>query len=160
MRNYVDKKPATWDDYVRTAAHAFNNTINESSGYTPMQLLFGFTSDIPNNLTKAPDPVYNFDDYHFELRHKLQLSFNVARNRLMEAKERSKKYYDSNQNVRRFHIGDMVLLQNPARINKLDLIWQGPFRVIEVRENTNNVVILVRNNKRAVHMNRLKMFYK
>lgn len=105
LRNYVDKKPATWNNYVRTAARAFNNTLNESSGYTPMQLLFDFTSEIPNNLTKTPDPVYNLNDYKFELKHKLQLSFEIARQRLMEAKARSKKYYD----VRMFTIFTLVI---------------------------------------------------
>lgn len=160
LRNFVDRKPANWDKYVRTAAHAYNNTINEASGYTPMQLLFGFNSEIPDNLKKGMDPIYNFEDYYFELRHKLQISFDLARKRLTEAKERSKRYYDANQNVRSFHINEWVLLKNPARINKLDVIWQGPFQVVEVHEGVSNITILVKNRKRRVHMNRVKTFHK
>lgn len=159
LRNFVDKKPGNWDLYVRTAAHAFNNTENEASGYTPMQLLFGFASEIPTNIKSSIEPQYNYEDYLCELRHKLQTSFEIARKRLLEAKLKSKKYYDKNQNIRIFHINDMILLKNPARSNKLDEIWQGPYKIIEVHENARNVTILVRNKKRRVHMNRLKIFY-
>lgn len=77
----------------------------------------------------------------------------------MDAKERSKKYYNSNGNVRQFHIDDMVMMQNPARINKLDSIWQGPYRIIEIRAETNTAVLLIKNERRAIHLNRLKKFY-
>lgn len=159
LRNYVDNKPLTWDRYVRTAAHAYNNTVNESSGYRPMELLFGFSAEIPDNLRRDIDPVYNYGDYYYDLRNRLQVSFDIARRRLLEAKERSKTYYDSNKNEREFHINDLVLIRNPARAGKLDGIWQGPYKIVEVHKSVNNVTILVRNSKRRVHMNRLKIFY-
>lgn len=159
LRNFVDKKPASWDCYVRTAAHAFNNTVNESSGFSPMKLLFGFASEIPNNITSKPEPIYNFDDYYFELRHKLQFSFDLARKRLTEAKEKSKRYYDNSKNIRQFHIDDWVLLKNPARANKLEEIWQGPYRIIEVFPDVMNVTVVIGTRKRRVHMNRLKHYY-
>lgn len=159
LRNFVDKKPVTWDKYVRTAAHAHNNTVNEGSGYTPMQLLFGFASKIPDNVSKGIEPYYNYDDYLCELKHKLQVSFDIARKRLADAKEKSKLYYDRNQNFREFHINDQVLLKNPARANKLDEIWQGPYKIVEVHDTSSNVTLLIKNKKKRIHMNRIKKFF-
>lgn len=56
--------------------------------------LFGYTCDVPANLKKEPEPVYNFYDYVFELRYKLQKIHSLARKNLVKAKVRSKSCYD------------------------------------------------------------------
>lgn len=66
---------------------------------------------MPNSLMKPPEPRYNYEDYHVELKQKLQLSHQIARDRLLEQKQNTKEYYEQKQNQITVHVGDRVLLK-------------------------------------------------
>lgn len=151
LRCFVDLNPTNWDNFIRTASHSYNNTIHVSTGYSPMELLFGFSSEIPTNLKRKVEPMYNYDCYHHELRNKLQKSFEIARRNLEKAKINSKRYYDRalNVNPMTFHIGDECMILNPARKSKLENPWQR-CQIVEVH-NTENVTVLLKDKLRKVH---------
>lgn len=86
LRTYTGDRPTNWDSFLSSAAHAYNNSVHVSTGYTPMQLLFGFCAEMPSKLTKEPEPLYTYDDYIQELRFKLQKGFSIARKNLWQAK--------------------------------------------------------------------------
>lgn len=155
LRCFIDKDPTSWDTYLRTAAHAYNNTPHVSTGYAPMELLFGFTSDIPSSLKNKPTPLYNYDAYYHELRYKLQTSFNIAKEKLGNAKSRSKQYYDRSANPRTFYKGQRVFMKNANRSGKFSPHWMGPYLITEVH-NTLNVTIQIGRKLKKVHVNRLK----
>lgn len=60
----------------------------------PFELLFGVKPRIPSSLTSAPEYRYTYDSYHNQLQHRLQRSHEIARNNLIETKEKSKVRYD------------------------------------------------------------------
>lgn len=157
LRCFVDKNPTNWDCYLKTASHAYNNTVHAGTGFTPMQLLFGFNSEMPTNLKRKREPIYNYDMYHQELRNKLQVSFDLARQNLEKSKINSKKYYDKNLNPISFHVGEECLIFNSTRKNKLENPWLRG-KVVHVH-GPENVTILVNNRQRRVHVNRLTKFF-
>lgn len=158
VRCFVDEHPTNWDTYLRTAAHAYNNTMHMGTKYAPMELLFGFISEIPSSLKRKPEPIFTYDMYHKELRHKLQKSFDIARKNLKRAKEVSKLQYDKKSNPVTFHLGDKVLLKAAVRNNKFSEHWKGPFEIVHVH-SPENVSLLVKGKVRKVHANRIKLFY-
>lgn len=106
---------------------------------------------------KPPEPRYNYEDYHLELKQKLQLSHQIARDRLSEQKQKTKEHYDRKLNEITVHVGDRVLLKNSARKGKLSPKWLGPYEVIEIRANEN--VTLQKDRKRVtVHKNLIRVF--
>lgn len=155
LRCFVENDTKNWDTYLRTAAHAYNNTTHISTSYSPMELLFGYTAEIPSNLKRKPTPLYNHDDYYHELRYKLQTSFNIAREKLSNAKSKSKEYYDRHTNQKTFKINQFVMMKNTDRKNKLSPHWTGPFQIMATHGPL-NVTIKIKNKLRKVHVNRLK----
>lgn len=158
LRNFIEGHPTSWDMYLRTAAHAYNNTPHSSTGFAPMELLFGFVSEVPTNLKRKPQPLYNCDQYVSELRYKLQKSFNLAKENLLKTKENSKVYYDKKISPYYFKINDKVLIKNESRTSKLSPIWKGPYEIVEVYDDL-NVSINERGKIKRVHVNRLKLFH-
>lgn len=58
----------------------------------------------------------------------------------MLIKKKSKENYNKNKNVIYMHVKDLVLLKDNAQKTKLNLLWLGPFKVIEVI-NDENIII-------------------
>lgn len=158
LRNFIDGHPGNWDLFLRSAAHAYNNTPHESTGFPPMELLFGFVAEIPTNLKRKPEPIYNFNEYKSELRYKLQKSFELARKHLLKKKEVAKEYYDKKASPCHFKVGDKVLIKNECRTSKFSSHWNGPYEVLEVHDDI-NITISQRGKAKRVHANRLKLFY-
>lgn len=157
LRCFAENDPTNWDTYLRTAAHAYNNTPHLSTGFAPMELLFGFTSEIPINLKRKPEPLYNHDSYYHELRYKLQSSFNIAKEKLGNAKSKSKQYYDKHANPKKFHKQQFVFMKNTNRLHKFSSHWVGPYEIIETHGPL-NVTIKIGHKLKKVHVNRLKPF--
>jgi flagellar hook assembly protein FlgD len=80
--------------------------------------------------------------------------------KLEEAKEIQKKYYDRNTKRVEFGIGDIVMLKEMANIpGKFNIRWEGPFSITERKGNV-NYKIISQNGKKLliVHSDRLKKF--
>jgi len=108
-----------------------------------------------NSFTKPPEPRYNYEDFHVELKQKLQVTHQIARDRLLEHKQKTKETYDQNQII--IHLGDHVLLKANARKGKLSPKWLRPYEVIEFKANEN--VTLQKNRRRViVHKNLIRSF--
>ncbi|KAF0707195.1 igE-binding protein-like, partial [Aphis craccivora] len=98
LRHYVDKKLNNWDEYLPYAFFVYNSTEHTSTGYQPYSLLNGRRLDIPVKLSHEPEPRYNYDNYYFDLKQKMQESHKIARENLIKRKIKSKQIYDSNEN--------------------------------------------------------------
>lgn len=98
------------------------------------------------------DPIYNFDNYFFELKHNLQIAHQAAQHLLNNAKIHSKSQFDKNSNPKIYDIGDLVLVKNESG-HKLDSLYLGPFKVIEIGDF--NVTIMTNGQKNQIHKNRI-----
>lgn len=82
--------------------------------------MFGFTAELPINLSNKPQATYNYDNYISELRFRLQHTHQIARQNLTDRMHNNKKYYDQGVNMPDFKEGDQVLLLKHKRDNKYD----------------------------------------
>ena len=141
--------------------YVYNTTVHSATGYTPFELVDGFQSTLPSTLQEAPNPQYSYDDYVLELKGRLQTAHEVARQKLITAKEKSKEYFDKKAHEVTINIGDRVLLYDETvrrgRSKKLSSQWIGPYEVIGVDKV--NATIKKGRKLQKVHMNRLKPFY-
>lgn len=158
LRSFSQHDQLNWDNFIRSAVFVHNNTQHSGSKITPNDCLFGFTAQIPTNIKKQPTPVYNTEDYFYELSNKLRTARQIARENLSKSKEKSKHYYDNYTNPLSLKIGDKVLIKNEAKKNSLDETYKGPYEVIEIN-NDLNTTIQIKNKNVKVHNNRLKKFF-
>jgi Integrase zinc binding domain/Integrase core domain len=157
LRMYAEEEPKIWDTLLRFAMFVHNNSPNASTKLTPMICLFGFPADIPSNLKRKPEPVYNAEDYYMQIRYKLQRAHQIARKNMIKSKIRAKKYYDKTINPVKFKIGDKVMLKNPIIKNKFSKIWTGPYEVVEINSPV-NVTIKEGRKRKRINNNRLKKY--
>lgn len=63
----------------------------------------------------------------------LKLSHEIAKEKLLLSKGKTKENYDKSVYILELHVGDLVLLQDKARKGK----WLGPYPVVEINSNEN-----------------------
>ena len=60
---------------------------------------------------------------------------------------------NKNRKPAEFEVGEFVLWKNPVR-NKIDEVWEGPYQVLEVLSNGNNLVLQM--EQRQVNVKQIK----
>jgi len=88
-------------------------------------------------------------------------ALEIAREKLIEAKEKQKIYYDRNAKRVEFKIGDKILLRAMANTpGKFNMRWDGPYTISEKKGNV-NYKIYADNGKKMmiVHADRMKIFH-
>ncbi|KAM0735252.1 Retrovirus-related Pol polyprotein from transposon 17.6 [Formica fusca] len=146
-----------WDEHIKPAMFAYNTSVHEGTNYTPYSLIFGHlprtpsSSVIPEDATEQP-----YQDYLTNLFKILKNSQGLAKQNLIQSKEKSKIYYDKRINVQNFKVNDKVyLLKEPIKA-KLDDQYTGPYKILEMLP-MNNARIDFRGKPRVVHINKLKL---
>lgn len=155
LRQYVTLSNE-WDILLPYFAYCYNITPNSTfqCKFSPFELLFGRQAKRPEIInTDVRDPIYDYNNYSIELRHKLQTTNQLARDLLIKMKQRNKKYYDQKLNKPIFKLNEKVLAI--SQNHKLKPVYDGPYTVIELDEF--NVVLSHDETKKIkkLHQNRI-----
>ncbi|EYC40424.1 hypothetical protein Y032_0612g655 [Ancylostoma ceylanicum] len=124
-----------------------NSAPHEATGDSPFYLLHAFDPNQPSNEIPQDELSWNhidFDDYKYELLAGIQHIRECTREMNEEYRTRMKQRYDTRNNVKPDSlpkVGDRVYVKLPAeksssKYPKLVDSWSGPFRVLEVSENS------------------------
>jgi len=126
--------------------------------YTPYEILFGRKANIPGNLQRRPVPLYNCDDLIHGIKKELQECHEIARSNLIQAKQKRTENQRDKVHMPVFREGDAVLLKN-EKAGKLDPLWLGPYKILEVdRKGSNAVIELIKKKRQKIHLNWLKTY--
>lgn len=129
-----------WDLMVPMAVMAYRATKHSSTGFTPNMMLFGreltepadLVVGLPFSETSAPTP----PQYVAEMRERLGLAHQIAREQLGRSVERAKKQYDKNVARTHYKVGDAVwyLIKGTKRVqNKIRKFlpaYEGPYFIL------------------------------
>lgn len=137
-----DSTPKSWNSYINEALFSIRTMINESTGYTPAMLLYGYELRTPANWS-APRYDYIEGEIHMEVKRRaLKINEYIVKLRQeavdssIRKKEKMKERYDQEvTEARRFEVGDLVLMKDHAPKNKFSYKWLGPFEIIKVNKN-------------------------
>ena len=77
-----------WDLWLCFAMFSYNNTVHESTGFTPYTLVYGKEANIPTSFVKNV-PSHTYVDYLIDLYQKLVDVQSQATERLNQAKEKN-----------------------------------------------------------------------
>lgn len=153
IRMYSTKNAHNWDRIIPLAIMCHNTSVNQSTGFTPHELLFGYKPRLLYSLKETHE--YTTNDYLNDLIERMKISRDIARRNVEDMKERAKTRYDNNiKNLADFHVGDNVMLRVPNP-NNLDSKWDGPYEIIRKGFNENYVIRKSGRNQ-LVHGNRLR----
>ena len=164
LKKLCSEQPKQWHRYINALLFAYREVPQESTGFSPFELLYGRTVRGPMHILKelwtndmdTPE-VKNSYQYVFELRDKLEKTLHIARESLGKSQDRSKHYYDRKATNRQFKPGDKVLVLLPTDHNKLLMQWKGPYDVQEV-VGLNDYKVRVGKQSKVYHANLLKLY--
>ncbi|GFU88402.1 retrovirus-related Pol polyprotein from transposon 412 [Trichonephila clavipes] len=109
----------------------------ETTGYSPSQMLFGRDLRLPEDLlfSRPPDAPLAPEEYVEKLQARMEEMHHLARERISMASEKMKTPYDARATGHDFHEGDKVWLWNPKRRKgfspKLQINWEGQYTVLK-----------------------------
>ncbi|XP_076462064.1 uncharacterized protein LOC143294574 [Babylonia areolata] len=161
----VMAQPKDWDLFIPAVLFAFREVPQESLRFSPFELLYGRTVRGPMALlhqlwtkeASSPPETLTEVEYVVDLRNRLEETCRLARENLQQAATKYKRQYDKKAHERWFEVGDEVLLLLPEKKNKLQIAWQGPYRVIE-RVDDWDYRIAVKGTPRLYHANLLNRY--
>ena len=153
-----------WDLSLPTLLLAYRTSVQETTGTTPFQLMFGRNPRLPEDVLYSL-PVQSHDSvtqYTKVLKGRLQRSYQAVIKHVQQKQTSQKDVYDRGVRGSPYGVGDLVLLHSPAvprgKSRKLHKPWQGPYRVVKaISPSVYRIVDCARPRcKRVVHFNRLK----
>jgi hypothetical protein len=144
--NALAKMTGAWPDNLPTVLHADRVSIQESTGYSPYQMVTGQNPVLPIELSlptwqtlpfrqvKSREELLAVRAMQLDLRDQF---VKDAASRVQRLRAGKKEFWDDHKEIRRQELrpGDLVLLWDSvreidmSRMRKLDARWLGPYRV-------------------------------
>uniref|UniRef100_A0AAY4C9X6 Gypsy retrotransposon integrase-like protein 1 n=1 Tax=Denticeps clupeoides TaxID=299321 RepID=A0AAY4C9X6_9TELE len=105
-----------WRDFVQPLVHAYNCTKNDTTGFSPYQLMFGRQPRLPLDIAFGLDPERNSKLSHSEyvkrLTEHLTESYRLATENSLKNALQNKQRFDSKVRESTLAAGDKVLVRN------------------------------------------------
>ncbi len=133
-RAYCLEFEKEWDDGVHLLLFAAREVVQESTGFSPADLVFAHNVRGPLKLLREnwlnESKAQNLLDYVSSFRYKLHRACELATQNLTAAQSKMKGWFDKKAIVRQFKPGDKVLVFLPIPGSSLQARYSGPY-VIE-----------------------------
>ena len=165
LRKFCLESDRDWDENIDWLLFAIRECPQESTGYSPFELLFGRTIRGPLKVLKdkilQPTPVPNITvaKYIVNLRNTLAAVRKIASKNLKSSQENMVQHQKSVTH-RSFSVGDKVLVFFPIPGAPLKNKYSGPYVITKKLSPTNYVIQTPdrRKDSQLVHINLLKKY--
>ena len=164
LKRLCCERPKDWDRYLSATLFAYREAPQESTKFSPFELMYGRTVRGPMQVLKelftkegTDSEVKTTYEYVVDLKERIRDTCELAHQHLEKANERYKHYYDRKSKPRSLEVGDKTLILLPTDRNKLLLQWKGPFPVV-ARFNENDYQVKVNGKIKSFHINMLKKY--
>uniref|UniRef100_A0A669CS17 ribonuclease H n=1 Tax=Oreochromis niloticus TaxID=8128 RepID=A0A669CS17_ORENI len=167
MRKFCLESGKEWDEGLPLLLLAVRESVQESLGFSPAELVFGHTVRGPllllkeNFLSDTDAPKVNVLDYVSSFRERLHKACAIARDALVAAQGKMKRKFDKKAVQRKFEVGDKVLTLLPVPGSSLQAKFSGPYTVQAKLSDTDYVIDTPERRKkcRVCHINMMKPYF-
>uniref|UniRef100_A0A671VWW5 Gypsy retrotransposon integrase-like protein 1 n=1 Tax=Sparus aurata TaxID=8175 RepID=A0A671VWW5_SPAAU len=164
LRKFCTESNREWDEGLPLLLFAVRETMQESLGFSPSDLVFGHTVRSPLRLlrekwlSEKSGSRENVLDYVSSFRERLHHAWGLSRASLSAAQSKMKVRYDKKSVARAFQSGDRVLVLLPVVGSALQAKFSGPYLVDRQLSETDYVIRTPdrRKKTRVCHINMLK----
>lgn len=150
LRKYCLETGKSWDEGIPFVLFAARESVQDSLGFSPAELVFGHTLRGPVKALKerflsAESPTTNVLDYVCQFREQMQM----------------KKRFNQSAVPRKFEAGDNVLVLLPIPGSSLSAHFSGPYSVQQALNDTDYVIQTPdrRRKTRVCHVNMIKPYH-
>ena len=165
IRTYCFQTEKHWDEGIHLLLFASRESVQESLGFSPFELVFGHSVRGPLKLMKekllSDEQVpTNLLRYVSDFKLKLSTACELAQKNLRSSQAKMKARYDNNTVDRNFKEGDQVLALLPIPDRPLQVRYFGPYTVTRKISDVNYIVHTPerRKSKQLCHINMLKKY--
>ena len=165
MRIYCFETEKEWDEGIHLLLFAARESVQESLGFSPFELVFGHTVRGPLKLLKEKllsncSESINLLQYVSDFRSKLFRACELARANLSLSQKSMKERYDVDAVERSFKPGQKVLAMLPVPGNPLRSRFFGPYEIQKKLNDLNYIVVTLDRRKQTqlCHVNMLKPY--
>ena len=155
----IQKFKDQWDKYVYPTTYAYNNTINETTQFSPAELLFGLPPEtLLARQLKLGRPT-NLDELTIQTKREL------AKQRIIKSQQKNKRIVNRHRQPTKIQVGDIVLITKKnlrtQKSGKLEDRWVGPYKVTAMEANQMNCKIrpLQSGQEKVVNLTEVKRYY-
>ncbi|XP_038062382.1 uncharacterized protein LOC119732846 [Patiria miniata] len=165
LRRMCSERPRDWDKYLPALLFAYREVPQESTGFSPFELIYGRTLRGPMAILRdlwttehvEDEEVKSTYQYVVDLRERMEATCTMAQEELSKTSKRYRKYYDVRSRDRKFAGDDEVLILLPTYQNKLLMQWKGPFKITK-KIAKHDYRVKVGNKDKTYHTNLLKKY--
>ena len=144
LRKVAESNTKNWDKYIPYVLFCYRTKINESSKFTPFQLVFGREPNHFENWNLKPDDneVNQLYVRSMELKKHFDETIPTARENLEKSKEKQIKIQNKRDNIveERITPGTPVYVKSQGLLTKMASRYQGPFRVVKDASGGNYIL--------------------
>ncbi|UYV63268.1 hypothetical protein LAZ67_2003589 [Cordylochernes scorpioides] len=143
---YVNTDQKNWDEILPFITHAYNTTIQETTGYSPFFLMYGRepTSLLDDSNISVDIDKDDYDEYIKHHLDKIDRARKLVINNTIKTQERKKKNYDKKHMERSYELGELVAVWTPIRkIGKCEKLLRkyfGPYRILKKMSSVNYLI--------------------
>ena len=166
IRSYCFDTEKDWDEGIHLLLFAVRESVQESLGFSPFELVFGHSVRGPSKLLKETflsndETPLNLLQYVSDFRNTLSRACEVARSNLKTSQGKMKARYDNHVIDRKFKPGDKVLALLPIPGRPLQARYFGPYTIDKKTSDLNYIINTPgrRKNKQMCHVNMLKQYF-
>ena len=149
-----------WDEYLLLTVYAYNIGQHRTTKYSPYQLVYGRDPTLP---FAKPQPMVQFvrsNDYYNRFRRCRALVIQQVRKNIEQQQQLNKQRYDQHRQSIQYEVGQLVLAKPAVRYDKMQEIFEGPYRVIHVLGPVTYEIQLEHSDYvRQVHVSILKPIF-
>lgn len=104
-----------WKDFVKPLVHAYNCTKNDTTGFSPYELMFGRRPRLPIDLAfglPTNNNKVSHSQYVKDLKCRLEQSYRIATSNAQKNADRNKTRFDRQVVDSSLEVGDRILVRN------------------------------------------------
>jgi hypothetical protein len=158
-----------WDTLLPYLLFAYHTMINESSGLSPFEMIYGHSCrsmlnvmfDRWSGVSELELPKLSKNDAEFfkNLQESIALAMESAMKTRMKSEDRYIDIYNKHAKAKSFQVNDQVMILQPSSSSKVKVTWIGPCSISRVMSDNS---YLVHNPKdgstKLLHSNKLRLF--
>ena len=162
LRKYASEDGKDWDRLLLYVLFAYREAPQESTGFSPFELLYGREIRGPLDVLKEEWETKSNKEsvisHIMLMRERLESTSNLVQRNMKQAQAQQKRWYDCTARQRVLQEGEKVLVLLPTSTSKLLAQWQGPYTIVKRVGKVNYMVDMAdrRKRRRIFHVNMLR----
>ena len=131
LRKFTSWNQKDWDDYLPYLLFSYREAPQETTGFSPFELLYGHRVRGPLDVLRDSWTGERSEEipvaaHVIRMRDQLQEMTDLVQEKAVEVQKKQKRCYDKGSKERELKVDDEVLVLLPEATNKLKLEWVGP----------------------------------